>query len=75
MRYAVFFFDDIGDPLLEHYKDFWITDQQYQILKKFRDLFYRFSRENDWPHQFIDTPEWNEITERAKEVLRAFNYC
>ena len=68
-----FFFDD-GDPLLEHYKDFGITDSQYQILKKFRDRFYDFSRKNDWPPFFIDTPEWNEIVEMAKEVLQAFDY-
>ena len=29
-----FFFDD-GDPILENYKDFGITEAQYQILKKF----------------------------------------
>ena len=67
------FFDD-GDPVLEHYKDFWITESQYQILKKFRDKFEAFADDNNWPHEFIDTPEWNEITEMAKEVLQAFNY-
>ena len=68
------FFDDIGDPILDHYKDFWITDSKYNILKTFRDQFYIFSRENDWPPDFIDTPSWNEITQKAKEILQAFNY-
>ena len=68
------FFDDIGDPLLEHYKDFGITDSQHILLKNFRDQLYKFSRNNDWPPAFIDTPEWTEITEMAKEVLQAFNY-
>ncbi|MDE3046505.1 MAG: hypothetical protein KGJ02_07665 [Verrucomicrobiota bacterium] len=68
------FFDDIGDPLLEHYKDFGISDDQYQLLKKFRDQFYIFSRKNDWPPEFIDTPAWDEVTLMAKEVLQAFNY-
>jgi hypothetical protein len=68
------FFDDIGDPLLEHYKDFRITDSQYQLLRKFRDQFYGFSRENDWPPFFIDTPEWDKIMGSAKGVLKAFNY-
>lgn len=68
------FFDDIGDPLLEHYKDFWITDSQYQILEKFRDQFYDFSRKNDWPAHFIDSPEWDEITKMAEQILQLFNY-
>jgi hypothetical protein len=68
-----FFFDD-GDPILEHYKEFKITEKQYQLLKKFRDQFYDFSRENDWPPFFIDTPEWAQIMGSAKDVLKAFNY-
>src|SRR3990167_1515672 len=61
-------FDD-GDPILEYYQDFSISASQYQILKNFRDKFRMFSDNNNWPHKFIDTPEWNEITEMAKEVL------
>lgn len=68
------FFGDIGDPILEHYKDFWITNSQYCILKKFRDRFSSFSDEHSYEPAFIDTPEWNEITEMAKEVLKSFNY-
>ncbi len=71
---AVCQFIDIGDPILENYKDFSITDNQYQILKRFRDRFRSFSDENYWPPEFIDTPEWNEITEMATAVLKAFNY-
>jgi hypothetical protein len=67
------FFDD-GDPILEHYQDFGISEGQYQILKNFRDKFRMFSDNNNWPQKFIDTPEWNEITEMAKEVLKSFNY-
>lgn len=33
-----------------------------------------FSDNNNWPQKFIDTHQWNEITEMAKEVLKAFNY-
>ena len=67
------FFDD-GDPMLEKYKEFGITEDQYDILKKFRDQFEIFSDENNWPEKFIDTPEWRKITELAKEVLERFNY-
>src|SRR5947208_2688825 len=51
------------DSILENYKDFGITESQYQILKKFIDQFRTFSDENNWPQEFIDTPEWEKITE------------
>jgi hypothetical protein len=64
----------IGDPILENYQEFGITDIQYQILSQLRNKFGAFWEENDWPPFFIDTPEWNEIVEMAKEVLKAFDY-
>ncbi len=67
------FFDD-GDSVFQNYKDFWITNNQYEILKKFRDEFEVFADNNNWPQLFIDTPEWDAIVEMAKEVLRAFHY-
>ena len=67
------FFDD-GDPILENYKDFGITETQYQLLKKFRDRFRIFADENDFPEEFIDTPEWASIMNMAKDVLGVFNY-
>lgn len=59
------------DPILENYKDFGITDNQYELLVKFRDEFRDFSRKRDLPPDFLDFPEWGKITERAKEVLQA----
>jgi len=67
------FFSDC-DPMLEKYRDFRITDSQYKILKNFRDRFKTFSNKYDFAEEFIDTPEWDEIREMAKEVLKAFNY-
>ncbi len=67
------FFGD-GDPLLENYKDFGLTEFQYLVLKKFRNNFRSFSDKHYHPSEFIDTPEWNEIIKIAKEVLKAFNY-
>lgn len=68
-----FFFDD-GDPLLENYKAFGLSETQYHLLKKFRDKFRIFSDKHNWPPEFIDTPEWDQITRMAKEVLVAFDY-
>ena len=67
------FFPDV-DGILEHYREFGLTEEQYYSLKNFRDKFELFSNENDFPELFIDTPEWDEITKMAKEVLKAFNY-
>ena len=67
------FFGD-GDPLIERYKEFGITESQYQLLKGFRDEFRIFSDENNWPPEFIDTPEWEKIMNLAKEVLEVFHY-
>ena len=74
---AVCDFFDIGDPILDEYQNFGISKSQYQILKQFRDQFEAFADADDRPYlpeEFIDTPEWDEITKMAKEVLQAFHY-
>jgi hypothetical protein len=63
-----------GDPILENYKDFGINEAQYKLLKNFRDQFEIFSDENDFPEEFINTPEWARIMDMAKDVLKAFDY-
>ena len=67
------FFDD-GDPILESYKNYGITDEQYAVLLELRSEFESFSEDNHFPELFIGTPEWTMITNLAKEVLVAFNY-
>ncbi|MGB7127742.1 MAG: hypothetical protein WBD50_01460 [Candidatus Rhabdochlamydia sp.] len=71
------FFQD-GNGIIQNYKDFGITDKQYHLLVKFRDEFNDFCRgpalEYYLPQLFIDTPEWEKITEMAKEVLKAFKF-
>ena len=70
---ACYFFDNV-DPVLKEYKKCGITKSQYKILKKFRDTFNTFSDEHSYEPEFIDTPQWDEITKMAKDVLKAFNY-
>lgn len=72
-EFVCIFFGD-GDPILENYKDFGLTEAQYKLLKKFRDKFRVFADTTDLPEEFIDTPEWGKIMEMAKETLRAFDY-
>ena len=67
------FFDN-GRPILENFKHYDITEDQYSILNFFFNMFEAFSDEHDWPAEFIDTPEWTKITEMAKEVLKAFHW-
>ena len=63
-----------GGGVLEKYKDFNITETQYQELLKLRDEFKNFSDNNNWPQKFIETPEWKKIIEMAKKTLKEFNY-
>ena len=51
-----------------------MTKNQFNLLKKFRDNFKKFSDKNVLPQLFIDTPEWTKITIMANEVLQAFGY-
>ena len=67
-------FFGVCDDFIENYKDFGITNEQRDLLVKFRDEFRKFSDEHDFPQLFIDTPEWGKITDMAKEVMQAFNY-
>lgn len=70
---ACYFFDNV-EPVLEEYKKSGMTENQYQIIKKFRDKFNVFSGEHSYEPKFIDTPEWDEIIKMSKDVLKAFNY-
>jgi len=71
---AVCDFFDIGDPILNKHEEFEISEIQFSLLKKLRDEFQKFSKNNDLPQLFIDTPEWTKITLMAKKVLEVFNY-
>lgn len=61
-----------AEGILEHYKDFEITETELQVLKKFDEQFRDFYRKNNWPQEFIDTPEWEKIMNFAKNVLKSF---
>jgi len=75
---AACYFFDLCDPILKKYHEYGISEEQCQILKKFRDKFEAFcdgpAVEHYLPENFINTPEWARIMEMAKEVLIAFNY-
>jgi len=71
------FFDD-GDPILSEYKSFGINEIQYQLLKilheklrKFTDTFGVYSPQKS-TEKLIHLPEWQEIREISKKVLKSF---
>ncbi len=63
-----------AEGILDHYKDFEITEIEFQVLKKFDNQFRDFYRKNNWPHKFINTSEWTNIMALAKETLKTFNH-
>lgn len=67
------FFGD-GEPILANHQDYGLSQSQFRVLKKFYDEFRIFANDNDFPEEFIDTPEWDKIRAMAKEVLKAFHH-
>lgn len=67
-------FIDPAKDIIKNYKEFGLTDQQHHILNRYYSIFVKFADKNDYPSEFIDTPEWQQIVDEAKKVLEAFNY-
>jgi len=72
------FFDD-GNPILEKYAEYGITEIQYKSvallyskLRKFTDTFQVYSRLKS-TEQLIELPQWQEIREESKNVLKLFD--
>ena len=72
-KHATAFFP-VAEDIIENYTNFKLTEAQLAILKQFYKEFDEFSDENDFAFEFIDSPWWAKIMERAKEVLVAFDY-
>ncbi len=70
------FFDD-GEPILKNYKEFKITDKQYEEVIQLCDELQKYCDKvpvvvND--QEVLEDPEWGKIIKIAKEVLEAFDY-
>lgn len=73
---AVCDFFDLGEYIFDNYEGYNITEKQQKILDKFRKEF-ESSIDGDRPYlpeEFIDTLEWEQIINLAKDVLKAFDY-
>jgi len=49
------FFDDV-EGILKNPRKYGLTENQREILKRFRDEFEEFADNNDFPEEFIATP-------------------
>ena len=71
------YFLDESEAILKRYKEFGITEDQYNLLKKFekeiRD-FHDLPNKSYFPVVFLKSFEWKKIMEIAKEVLKTFHY-
>lgn len=69
------FFDD-GDPIINDYKSYNITENQLSSLLKLRQMLNEFNSKIRFRlgPNFLDSQEWRNIIVQAKEVLAAFNY-
>lgn len=72
------FFDN--HYVLKRYKDFGITEDQHQLLTKlyaklrtFTDTFGVYSPEKS-TEKLIQLPQWKEIREMSKIVLKSFDF-
>lgn len=62
-----------GEEIIENYKDYKITDYQLQLLKELWKKLDPFTEKHYLPAEFIDSPEWENIIEQVKKVLKAFD--
>ncbi len=74
-------FDDYEfSEVLNNYKTYKISNDQYKILDRFYVLLDQYSDEKmSWlqtvdPKEILIDPRWHEIQKMAKKVLRSFNY-
>lgn len=73
------FFDD-GNLILEKHERYGITEIQYNALmilhsklRNFTDIFRVYSSEKS-TRNLIQLPQWQEIRDISKMVLKSFNY-
>ena len=63
--------------VVAHYKDYEITDNQAQVLRKFYDVLKVYQAKNKDTQDFrkiLADPEWHQIQALAGEVIQAFDY-
>lgn len=64
----------ISEVVLDDYKNFYINENQCELLANFRRAVddFSFSEDDIWPQRFLRSLGWKRIMELAKEVLKGF---
>lgn len=63
--------------VVTHYKDYEITDDQAQTLRKFYEALKAYREKQKDPRdirEIFNDPEWHQIQALAGKVVKAFNY-
>lgn len=69
---AICDFCPTADAIIEEHKDFKLSREQLESLKKLNTEVSIFADENNLPELFIDTPDWDKIVNLAKELIKVF---
>ena len=69
-------FFEVVDSIIEESSDYNLTEHQIELIKNLKQEFEEF---NDnpmlyWTLNFIDTPKWEQVRQKAKLVVEEFHY-
>ena len=73
-------FFDLGEPIIDEYIKYKLTEVQYKLVVKLRDKLNKFDNIYTCPKDYkseeehINLPMWQEIRDLAKKVCKSFNY-
>ena len=74
-----YFFDN-GEPIIDEYRKYNLTEVQYKLVVELRNKLDKFedncilSKPYKTEEQLVNLPEWQEIRDLAKKVCKSFNY-
>lgn len=68
-----YLFFDYADYLVKNYREFGLTEHQYQIFKKFYDSLESTSNEYDNSKQ-VSAQKWEELSQLAIGVVEVFKH-
>lgn len=71
---AVCDFFSMGNYIMDNPIEYGLADAQHKILQLLRYQLREFLADNYWFPFLIETPEWKQIINTAKEVLEMFDY-
>ena len=73
-------FFDLGEPIIDEFMEYELTDTQYKLIVELRNKLNEFTTNCELvkpyrsDEELINLPEWQEIRDLAKKVCKSFNY-